>query len=1042
MSESSLWNRSLAELFDEQARRRPQNVAIDAAGRRRTYAELASDAERCARGLRRRGVVPGAVVAVAGPRGGDAILAILGVVYAGATYLPVDTVFPADRIRAMLRLAGAGLVVRWPGAAVPVDVEAEVVDLADVLADGLGGLGGLVSLGGLGSGRLELPGAADALATPAYVMFTSGSTGEPKAVPAPQRGVARIALDNGFMNVLPEDRVLHAASLSFDASTLEIWATLLNGACLVPVEQQVLLAPYELHRRVERERISIVWLTTSIFHHVARERPETFAGLRYVLAGGEAMRPDAARRVLEHGRPLHLINGYGPTEATVFTLTHDVQQLDPQATSVPIGRPVADTVCHVLRADGTPTEPGEEGELYIGGGGVARGYLDNPRESAERFRVLTVPGGVPQLLYRTGDFVRRRPDGPDGLYEFRGRRDDQVKVRGFRIELEEVRAALVEHPDVADAVVLTHEDDTSRYLAAHAAGRDPAAPPTGSQLRAYLAGRLPAFMVPAVVTVLDRLPLLANGKVDRAALSAALSTPRPRPDAPDAPNALAAPNALDAPDDDARPRSTRQAVAEAWAAALPDGATGEGSFAACGGSSLQAAQLVIRLQHHLQVDSAHGYRLVTALFAEPTMDAFTAAVERIVAEPAPTSSTGDRWREDLTRDAPPVLAEPPAPRPQAPRNLLLTGATGFLGSRLLDELLARTDADVHVLVRARDTGHARRRLLQARARYGIAGDLPDGRVHPLPGDLALPRLGLDDATWEHQAATADAVHHCGAHANFLYPYEQLRPANVDGTREIIALASRRAVPVHYISTVGVVRGIDALGVRHLTEDTPVDHVELLSMGYYESKWVAEQLIRDAAARGLPTAVYRPYDITGDTVTHTWDHAAALSQFFRLIVELGLAPDWDLPLNLVPSDVTARAVVHLSLTQPARGRTFHIVNPRACLLDVLVDRLRHHGYPLRTVPYGDWCRAMTRHLADHPDHPFGPFEPLFTNPAATRGITVAELSGAAYFPRLDHSRLEAGLAGSGITCPPVDHVLLDNMIHFFHRTGHFPPPAAR
>ncbi|MFE0460725.1 amino acid adenylation domain-containing protein [Kitasatospora sp. NPDC058965] len=1008
------YQQSLAALFAAQVRRTPDRAAVAGPDGTYSYAELAALATRFAHGLRSLGLAPGAVLGLSGKRGIDTCVAMVGTLYAGLSYLPLDGRLPADRLAGMLADSRAAAVVALPGGApLPADLaeRTRLLDLDEVFEAGLA----------LGERPLALPDPSEAARTPAYVMFTSGTTGRPKGVALPQRGVARLALDNGFLAFGPEDRVLHAGSLSFDFSVLEIWGALLNGACLVPVDSTVVLSPPALQAFLTRHRVTMAFLTTGIFHQLAQERPQLFAGLRAVATGGEALHPDAVRRVLELGRPQHLLNAYGPTETTCMATCMELTELPADAASVPIGHPIADTRCYVLGPDDRPVALGEEGELWVAGGGLAHGYVNAPEQTAERFRTLPLgPGGAPERVYRTGDFVAR---GPDGRLQFRGRRDDQVKVRGFRIELGEIRLALVAHPGVTDAAVLPREDGVSRYLTAYAAtGGRPGPAPTGQELLAHLREQLPAFMVPATVTVLERLPLTAAGKLDRAALAP-----------PQAPAATAGPTTADPATDG----SAAARVAAAWAELLPVGAEEEDFFAA-GGNSLLAVQLVARVQQALELDDEANFELVTRLLDEPTRSAFTGAVERALAAGPGTART-DRWRPDVPWPVPTPGTAEPRPNWRAPAQVLLTGATGYLGAWLLRELLARTDARVHTLVRARDLDHARERLAAAQARYGSAAELPADRVHPVLGDLARPRLGLSDQDWAELAATADVVHHCGAEVNFLYPYEKLRAANVHGTQEVLRLAAGRSVPVHYVSTLAVVHGMGAAGVRRVTEDTPLDHVELLGMGYPESKWVAEEVVRLAGRAGLPVAVHRPHEISGDTVHHVWNSGAAVCELFRVIAELELAPELDFELNLVPIDFVAGAIVELGLRVPAEGQTYHLANPRAALLGEVVDRLRAHGHRITTVPFEEWTAAVAEHVADRPDHPFAPVLPSFTRPGPG-GFAPMDLFRASVSPELDRSRLVAGLAGSGIDCPPADHRLLDGYIRYFHASGFVPQPA--
>jgi amino acid adenylation domain-containing protein/thioester reductase-like protein len=999
---TDLYDLSLAELFVAQVRRHADRPVIAGAAGRLSYAELGSLVERFARGLRQLGLPEGAVVAVAGGRGRDACVAMLGAVSAGLAYLPLDPSLPADRQRHMLTDGGSAAVVRLPGANAGKAADGQVLDFGDVL-----------DAGGAG-GPMSMPRSVPNAAVPAYVMFTSGTTGRPKAVAVPQRGVARLAINNGFADIEPTDRVLHAASLSFDVSVFEIWATLLNGACLVPVTSDVLLSAPALHALLDRERITVAFLTTSIFHNMAAARPELFAGLRYAITAGEAMRPGAARRVLERGRPAHLVNAYGLTEVACISTAYEVSDVPTDAAGVPIGVPISDTTCYVVRSDGSRTEDGEEGELCLGGGGNATGYLNAPEESAARFVSLPVgPHGQPVPVYRTGDIVRRRADG---VLEFVGRHDDQVKIRGFRVEPGETSTVLTSHPGVAEAAVVARGDGGTRVLAAYVVtdGR-----PTSRELLDFLRARLPSYQVPATMTMLDRLPLRANGKLDRDALP----SPRPATPAPGGAGPVA------------------EAVAGAWASTLPAGqAEPDEDFFAVGGNSLLAVQLVAQVQQQLRISDEHNYLLVTSLLNEPTMAAFVSTVEEVRRPGRASRQTRavpvDRWRPDVEWDAPRVTPAGPEPNWRDPRQVFLTGATGFLGAHLLRELLDRTDARVHALVRGRDVAHAHGRLAEAQRRYGIHRPLPEQRVRPVPGDLTRPGLGMREADRERETGGADVIHHCGAEVNFLYPYEKLRAANVFGTQEVLRLAARRAIPVHYVSTTSVVHGMGVAGVRRVTEDTPLDHVELLGMGYWQSKWVAEELVRGAAGAGLPVVIHRPQEISGPTEGFAWHNGVALCELFRIITELGLAPDLDLALNLVPVDYVAGAIVHLGLNQPAKGQTYHLVNPREALLGDMVDRLRAHGHRIRTVDYRSWIETMLGYLADRPGHPFTPLTQLYTR-RITPDLTIQELSCSRISPTLDRGRLDADLAGSGLVCPPVDRDLLDGYVGYFHRSGFIP-----
>ncbi|MEV7612161.1 amino acid adenylation domain-containing protein [Streptomyces sp. NPDC089799] len=491
---------SLDELFRAVADRHPDRVAVRDAESALTYAELARAAAEQARRLCAAGVRNGDAVLIAVERSVAEAVAVLGTLWAGGVYIGVDLAQPeAHTARIVARTAPAAAVV---GA-----------DDADgVSRHGIPVVGPWQPDWDLGTEPVP-PAPADPERV-AYIAFTSGSTGEPKGVVIPHRGVIRLVHQAPYLLLGPGERVLRLSALAFDASTFELWGALLSGATL-EVCPPGLLSPGELGEFIAEREVTVAWLTAGLFRLVQEFAPASLGTLRQLLSGGDVVPHEHVARALSDHPGLTVTNGYGPTENTTFTTFHSVREPKEVDGPLPIGTPVPGTRVYVLDRRARLLPPGAVGELYTGGEGLATGYV-NDKEETDRCFGLFSPD-VPERIYRTGDLVRM---DRAGRIHFLGRADHQVKVRGYRIELTAISDVLNGYPEVEDTVVTIADGGTDKRLLS-AVRLAPGTDVTPVELRNRLADRLPSFMVPTLWAVVDRMPVTANGKVDRRALTAA-----------------------------------------------------------------------------------------------------------------------------------------------------------------------------------------------------------------------------------------------------------------------------------------------------------------------------------------------------------------------------------------------------------------------------------------------------------------------------------------------------------------------------------------
>jgi amino acid adenylation domain-containing protein len=550
------------QLFENQAERTPEAIALAFAGEQLTYQQLNQKANQMAHYLRRLGVGPESAVGLFIERSLEMMIGLLGIVKAGGAYVPLDPEYPVVRLKGMIGDSNVSVLLTQS-------------KLRNVLAESVRTVICLDN---------DWPAiSAESLANPEhlttsenliYTMYTSGSTGQPKGTAVPHRGVVRLVRNTNYAQFGSGQVFLQFAPISFDASTLEIWGSLLHGARLEIMPPE--MPSFEsLGEAIVQRGVTVLWLTAGLFHQMVDHQLEALQSVRQLLAGGDVLSPSHVKRLLEKNKETQLINGYGPTENTTFTCCYSIPQSF-AADTVPIGAAIANTQVYVLDRDMQLVPTGMTGELYTGGDGLARGYLNRPELTAGKFVPDPFGSAAGQRLYRTGDLVKRRRDG---ALEFIGRVDDQVKIRGFRIEPREIEAVLSEQEGIEAAAVAVQSDasETKRLVAC-------VVPKTGrrvkrAELRSALKQRLPEYMIPGVFVVLNSLPLTPNGKVDRNALAKSVEE-------------------VPVAEEFTAPRTpVEELLAAIWSEVLKTDCIGvHDNFFETGGHSLMAMQIVSRLQ--------------------------------------------------------------------------------------------------------------------------------------------------------------------------------------------------------------------------------------------------------------------------------------------------------------------------------------------------------------------------------------------------------------------------------------------------------------
>ncbi len=605
-------DKCIHELFAEQVKSDRNAIAVVFQGQELTYGELDDRANQLAKYLQQLGVKAEVLVGICLERSLDLIIGLLAILKAGGAYLPLDPTYPAERLAYML--ADAKVSVLLTKQTILENLPQEFQENTKENPENI-----IICLDQVCLASADIDQVVVGAENLAYVMYTSGSTGKPKGICILHRGVVRLVKATDYVNFSPDEVFLQLAPYAFDASTFEIWGCLLNGAKLVlcPINQPSL---EELGAVVNQYQITTLWLTAGLFQQMVDRQLENLKSLRQLLAGGDVLSVPHVRQVLANLPNCRLINGYGPTENTTFTCCYTVTDLEPSANSVPIGRAIANTQVYILDQNQEPVAIGISGELYTGGDGLARGYLNRPELTAEKFIAWTQNG---ERLYRTGDLARYLADGN---IEFLGRIDNQVKVRGFRIELGEIEAVLSQHPAVRSAVVIVREDipNDQRLVAYVIADRSGS---IQNQLRHYLQQRLPAYMLPSAIAILEILPLTPNGKIDRRAL----------PPIPEFDREGIAPR-----------NPTEQILANIWSEVLKVKAIAiHDNFFELGGHSLLATQVISRIRDLWGVEIPMRSLFENPAIAEFALKVTEAQQNQYVALPPILPRSNEKLNQDI-----------------------------------------------------------------------------------------------------------------------------------------------------------------------------------------------------------------------------------------------------------------------------------------------------------------------------------------------------------------------------------------------------------
>lgn len=891
--------------FFEIAAKYPAHIAIETNGDvALSYDDLRQNVMNFAAYLSSQGLGHGDLAAISVPKSAEYITALLACWMIGAPFMPHDQTMPEQRYDYILNEAQPKYIITADDFTAAAQHK-----------------------------NLSFTAPSYASESRAYIIFTSGSTGEPKGVIVSHKGIINCidAQINAF-RFTAQSRALFYLSTNFDASLSDIGTALLSGAALIIETGAAIDNAAQLPQILSARRITHMDIPPSLLRLM--QPAQMPATLETIIIGGEVCPIDTVRLWAAH---VHLVNVYGPTEATICT---SMVAPSPQSWQHPfIGQPMPNVDYIVVDAALNILSGAATGELLIGGIQLAEGYLNRDALNEQKF--VTQDG---LRFYRSGDLVKRHATGE---IEFLGRTDRQVKIHGQLVELEEVETTLSAHPAIARAAALKRNMAGRSVLCAFITCKKGEAL-TADVLKFWTRARLPEWMIPQYISFLNVMPQTPTGKIDYAPLNDYTL------------------ESLGSPHSAAAFTPLQTQIRALWEKVLKTRVrTPQQNFFTLGGDSL--ALLELSLESTLESLPL----TTTALAAFPTIEAQANWLSQNTRHNDENTNAGAMHVSALSRDIAlnaewqSLITQAQARPPATPRmnNIFFTGATGFLGARLLYDLLrACPSAQVSVLIRAQDAAQGRARLISALAKHDLSYSESDfQRLNILCGDFSLPHFGLDDAAWLDLTLHIDCVFHIGALVNTVAPYTALRPANVNATQEIarLLLTGRRKA-LHYASTLSVFVSTDQ-NTGRVYETDRLTQTQYVYGGYGQSKWAAEKFLLNIPQDASAQHIYRLGLITGDTENgHLAEHDF-LRMFIQGLSTLGAAPEGaheDIALDVTPVDYAARAMVDIAMnTQNPKGGIYHIANNKGVSLAMITRALNHKGCAITALPFAQWQSLM-------------------------------------------------------------------------------------
>ncbi|SHM85414.1 amino acid adenylation domain-containing protein/thioester reductase domain-containing protein [Chryseobacterium carnipullorum] len=933
--------KTLVQMFEEQVQKTPDKTALIISGISISYRSLDEKSSCVANHLIHLGIKRGDFAACYHEQSIERIISLLGVLKAGAAYVPLDTTYPMERIKLLLEDTQPKVII---GSAKFSQIKREVNQPVYFIEDLLKNRSETI---------LQSYCSTHTHTDLAYVIHTSGTTGMPKGVLIEHQSLGNFITEYGnLLDISEEDRTLQFSPYNFDGSVIDLWIPLTKGATVHLYPNNKLLGEH-LSEFLFLHAITVIpFISPSVLSTLS----QTFdlPSIRVIGTGAET----CPSQVSQHWKPLvKLVNMYGPTETTVAVNEFVFDDIHPDHT---IGTAINNMRLYVLDQYLRKVPAGVTGELYISGIQLSRGYLNQPELTAEKFiknHFINEESNIYSRMYKTGDQVKTLSDG---MLEYIGRSDHQVKVRGYRIELAEIENALLQIKGIKNAKVQVHKaSETIKSLRAFVTGDSHI-----SNIRSELSRKIPTYMVPNEIFTVDIIPLKSNGKIDMEALASL------------AQHKTAAPLEME----DEPCNEYEKVIKEIWTEVLECRIPGmEDDFFHLGGHSL----LLTKMYNKLFKKFPNTITL-SELYTNSTIRKQALLIEEREKNPH-TLHYGlgkDPLSDEIRKDAD-VKHEKfkfnisIKGNFENPEEILLTGVTGFVGVNMLVELLKSTAADIYLLIRADDERAAEKRLLKAMEDQLIPLEMYDKkRVILLPGDLTKPFLGLTPQKYEDLTKTIDVVHYAGSAVNFIQPYSYMRAANVDALHTMIQFVTTyKLKQLSLLSTVGVFSWehyfTKPAMIMENTDSTSAFKYLSRDMGYIQSKWVMEQVAQAAIRQGVPIVIFR----LGYVFCHSLTGATARYQWWGLLVktciQLKAYPILiDQKEELVMVDFVSKAIAHIAKNSDSIGEIFHLSPEAEDNMTVMeFFELLHTelNFDLKPIPYLEW-RALWENDENSPLYP--------------------------------------------------------------------------